>query len=151
MAQLVERQAVNLQVAGSSPAGGDNFYQPGFSWSFYSNLFKTGIDVEVNIISGCSFLFARDVEFQFETLSMFVTFHCSVMKMVNVWGILRQKICTTYNGRFTVVGHELSNTMTGDSHRGVSFCSLIIRGMNYVRYRNISFHWVNLQRLLWYS
>ncbi len=25
MAQLVERQAVNLQVAGSSPAGGDNF------------------------------------------------------------------------------------------------------------------------------
>ena len=25
MAQLVERQAVNLQVAGSSPAGGDKF------------------------------------------------------------------------------------------------------------------------------
>ncbi len=27
MAQLVERQAVNLQVAGSSPAGGDHILQ----------------------------------------------------------------------------------------------------------------------------
>jgi hypothetical protein len=26
MAQLVERQAVNLQVAGSSPAGGENLF-----------------------------------------------------------------------------------------------------------------------------
>ncbi len=39
MAQLVERQAVNLQVAGSSPAGGAMFIRKiVFFWSFFVDM-----------------------------------------------------------------------------------------------------------------